>query len=74
MVGCAIAGQGLAYVFESTAREALAAGKLQRVLATACPTLPGLRLYFPSRRQLPMKLRCFVDFWRMLRSNDRFKS
>ena len=71
MVGCALEGLGLAYVFESIARESLAAGKLKRVLSTVCPTLPGLHLYFPSRRQLPMKLRCFVDFWKLLRSNDR---
>lgn len=64
MVGCAIEGLGLAYVFESIARDALAAGKLQRVLRSAAPILPGLHLYFPSRRQLPMKLRCFVDFWK----------
>ena len=64
MVACAIDGLGLGYVFESTARETLASGKLKRVLPAACPTLPGLHLYFPSRRQLPMKLRCFVDFWK----------
>lgn len=71
MVGCALEGLGLAYVLESIARDALATGKLKRVLPAACPTLPGLHLYFPSRRQLPMKLRCFVDFWRRLRSGDR---
>jgi DNA-binding transcriptional LysR family regulator len=64
MVGCAVEGLGLAYVFESIARDALASGQLKRVLPTATPILPGLHLYFPSRRQLPMKLRCFVDFWK----------
>lgn len=63
-VACAVDGLGLGYVFESSAHEALAAGKLKRVLPTACPTLPGLHIYFPSRRQLPMKLRCFIDFWK----------
>lgn len=66
MVGCALEGLGLGYVLESTARQHLAAGRLKRVLPAACPVLPGLHLYFPSRRQLPMKLRCFVDFWRTL--------
>lgn len=66
MVGLALEGVGLAYVFESSAREHLATGKLKRVLTDACPTLPGLQIYFPSRRQLPMKLRCFLDFWRTL--------
>lgn len=70
MVGCAVEGLGLAYVFESIARDALAAGKLKRVLPTATPILPGLHLYFPSRRQLPMKLRCFVDFWKLLRIRE----
>jgi DNA-binding transcriptional LysR family regulator len=74
MVGCALAGLGLAYVLENTAREPIAAGKLKRVLISACPTLPGLHLYFPSRRQLPMKLRCFVDFWRTLRSGGASSS
>jgi DNA-binding transcriptional LysR family regulator len=68
MVGLAVEGVGLAYVFESSARQHLAAGKLKRVLADSCPTLPGLHLYFPSRRQLPMKLRCFIDFWRTVRA------
>jgi DNA-binding transcriptional LysR family regulator len=64
MLGCALEGLGLAYLFESIARDGLAAGKLKRVLPTATPVLPGMHLYFPSRRQLPMKLRCFVDFWK----------
>jgi DNA-binding transcriptional LysR family regulator len=68
MVACATDGLGLGYVFESTAHEALVAGKLKRLLPTACPTLPGLHIYFPSRRQLPMKLRCFVNFWKGARS------
>jgi DNA-binding transcriptional LysR family regulator len=69
MVGCAFEGLGVAYVLESTAREPLASGKLKRVLQAACPTLPGLRIYYPSRRQLPMKLRCFIDFWRALKTD-----
>ena len=68
MVGCALEGLGLAYVLHRTAQDHLASGKLKRVLIPVSPTLPGLHLYFPSRRQLPMKLRCFVDFWRALKS------
>jgi DNA-binding transcriptional LysR family regulator len=68
MVGLALEGLGLAYVFESSARAHLASGKLKRVLTAACPTLPGMHIYFPSRRQLPMKLRCFIDFWRTVRA------
>jgi len=68
MVGCALEGLGLAYVLQRTALDHLASGKLKRVLISASPTLPGLQMYFPSRRQVPMKLRCFIDFWRALKS------
>jgi len=67
MVGCALESLGLAYVLQRTVKDHLATGRLKRVLAAASPTLPGLQIYFPSRRQLPMKLRCFVDFWRSLK-------
>jgi len=69
MVGCALEGLGLAYVLQRTAQDHLVTGKLKRVLAAVSPTLPGLHLYFPSRRQLPMKLRCFVEFWRTLKAS-----
>ncbi len=62
MVECAVQGLGLAYVMQNTARPHLASGALKRVLPAVSPTLPGLHLYYPSRRQLPPKLRCFVDF------------
>ena len=67
MVGCALEGLGLAYVLQRTARDHLDTGQLKRVLVAASPILPGLHMYFPSRRQLPMKLRCFVAFWRSLK-------
>ncbi len=62
MLACALDGLGLAYVFERTARELIRDGALVRVLATSSPVLPGFHLYYPSRRQLPLKLRCFIDF------------
>ncbi len=62
MLECATEGLGLAYVLEGTARQLIANGTLVRVLATSSPVLPGFHLYYPSRRQLPLKLRCFVDF------------
>ena len=69
MVGCALEGLGLAYVLQRTAQDPLATGKLKRVLVAASPTVPGFHMYFPSRRQLPMKLRCFVDFWRSVQAS-----
>jgi DNA-binding transcriptional LysR family regulator len=62
MLSCAAEGLGLAYVLERTARDMLASGALRKVLPEASPVLPGFHLYYPSRRQLPPKLRCFVDF------------
>lgn len=62
MLSCAVTGLGLAYVLEGTARPLIQDGTLVRVLVTASPVLPGFHLYYPTRRQLPLKLRCFVDF------------
>lgn len=62
MLSCATAGLGLAYVLEGTARQLIQDCVLVKVLATSSPILPGFHLYYPSRRQLPLKLRCFVDF------------
>ena len=42
----------------------LASGRLKRVLESACPSFPGLQLYYPSRRQMPAKLRAFIDFYK----------
>jgi DNA-binding transcriptional LysR family regulator len=61
MVGPALDGAGLAYVFEAQVQQHLAAGRLVRVLADWCPFYPGFFLYYPSRRQLPAALRAFVD-------------
>ncbi len=65
MVDSAIAGTGLAYVFEGQVTQPLAEGRLVRVLEDWCPYYPGFFLYYPSRRQLPAALRSFVDFIRM---------
>jgi DNA-binding transcriptional LysR family regulator len=61
MVDAAIEGIGLAYTFEQLALPHIRTGKLKRVLGSFTPTFPGFYLYYPSRRQLPHKLRAFVD-------------
>jgi DNA-binding transcriptional LysR family regulator len=58
----ALYGSGLAYVFEDLVTAPLNEGRLVRVLEDWCPYYPGLYLYYPSRRQLPMPLKAFVDF------------
>jgi DNA-binding transcriptional LysR family regulator len=65
MLDAALAGAGLAFVFEAQAEELIGKRKLIRVLADWCPAYTGFFLYYPSRRQLPAALRAFVDFARV---------
>jgi DNA-binding transcriptional LysR family regulator len=51
LLKAALAGLGLACVFEDQAQEHLDTGQLVRVLADWCPPFPGYHLYYPSRRQ-----------------------
>ncbi len=60
----AIAGQGLAQVFEAAAADDIAAGRLVRLLDAWQPPFPGFHIYYPSRAHLAPKLRAFVDFMR----------
>lgn len=67
MVGPALQGVGLAYVFEDMVTGHLADGRLIQVLANWCPYYPGLHLYYPSRRHVPAPLKAFIDFARSAR-------
>ena len=51
MLAAALAGGGLAYLFEDEVAGHLAAGRLVRVLERWCPRFPGYCIYYPSRRQ-----------------------
>ena len=59
-------GLGLAYAFEPLVAEQLRTGRLQRVLESYAPTVPGFFLYFPSRAQRSPALRLFVEAAREL--------
>jgi DNA-binding transcriptional LysR family regulator len=61
LLGAAVEGVGLAQVPEPMAAEALKAGKLREVLEPFAPTMPGVFLYYPGRRQILPKLRAFID-------------
>lgn len=50
-IDAAEAGLGLVYVPEDSVSDAVAAGRLQRVLTDWCVPFPGYYLYYPSRRQ-----------------------
>ena len=56
----ALAGQGLAFVYEDEAAADIAAGRLTRILAKWCPTFPGYYLYHPSWRQTPPALAALI--------------
>jgi DNA-binding transcriptional LysR family regulator len=57
----ALAGVGLAYVFEPTVRDHIRTGALQWVLPDAAIEESGLFLYFPRRQSEAPKLRAFID-------------
>jgi len=63
----AIAGLGIAYVYEDDARDDIAAGRLVRILEDWCPRLPGYFLYHPSRRQTPPALTALIAALRLQR-------
>ncbi|WEZ84987.1 LysR substrate-binding domain-containing protein [Rhizobium sp. 32-5/1] len=60
----ALAGAGIAYVFEIRVAQELEDGRLVRVLEDWCEPYPGPYLYYPSRRQMRPALRAFIDFFR----------
>ncbi len=61
MLGAAVEGLGLAQLPEPMVAEGLGAGKLVLVLEPLAPVIPGVFLYYPSRRQIMPKLRAFID-------------
>nr|WP_232118531.1 LysR family transcriptional regulator [Luteimonas sp. XNQY3] len=61
MIEAALAGLGIAFVFESSVRDALTARRLVSVLDDWCPGFPGAFLYYPGGRNVPSALRAFLD-------------
>ncbi|MFD2053120.1 LysR family transcriptional regulator [Mesorhizobium calcicola] len=57
----ALAGIGLAYLFEPLVRADIQAGRLVEILREASIDEPGLFLYFPRRASMAPKLRAFID-------------
>lgn len=62
MIQAAKQGLGLTHVMEDLVRGELERGELVRVLEDWCPPFAGFYLYYPSRAQMPLKLRVFIDF------------
>ena len=61
LLGAARDRLGVAQVPEPMAKEAVAAGDLILVLPDQAPTISGVFLYHPGRRQILPKLRAFID-------------
>ena len=57
----ALAGVGLAYLFEPLVRADIEAGRLTELLPEAAIEEAGLFLYFPRRAAMAPKLRAFID-------------
>lgn len=62
----ALAGVGVAYVFEPLARAELSAGRLRQLLPDSAIEEDGLFLYFPRRASQAPKLRAFIETARAL--------
>lgn len=60
----AIAGQGIAHVFDDYARAAIENGTLVELLADWSPKLPSWFLYYPNKRHNSAAMRAFLDFVR----------
>jgi DNA-binding transcriptional LysR family regulator len=54
-------GLGLGYCLDDMAAEAIADGRLIRVLEDWCEPFPGYHIYYPSRRQISPALRLLID-------------
>jgi DNA-binding transcriptional LysR family regulator len=63
-VRAAVDGLGIAYTIEAYVEPFLRSGQLVRVLEDWSPTIEGLFLYYPGRRQVPAALRALIDMIR----------
>lgn len=67
----AIAGQGVAHVFEDYAHAAIEQGVLVEVLRDWSPKLPSWFLYYPNKRHNSAAMLAFLDFVRRSSSGPR---
>ena len=67
MIQLACAGAGLAFGMKETLLPYIARAELVPLLEKFCPPFPGFYLYYPTRHNLPLKLRVLFDYLRMRR-------
>ncbi len=63
-IRAAIDGLALTHMVEPSVRAAIASGQLETVLDDWLPPFDGFYLYYPSRLQVPPKLRVFIEHLR----------
>lgn len=61
MTKLAVAGAGITCGMEESFLPWIGRGELVRILEDYCPPFAGFYLYYPSRRNVPAKLRALVD-------------
>ncbi len=62
MIRLACAGAGLTFGMEETFRPYIASAELIPLLEEFCPPFPGFYLYYPTRRNVPLKLRVLINY------------
>jgi DNA-binding transcriptional LysR family regulator len=65
-------GLGLAYMSDHQTRDAVAQGRLERVLQSFIPVDSGLFLCFPARSQSQLKLKAFIEMARELAAEPAY--
>ena len=68
VIDAALAGLGIAYVFEDAVAAQLASGTLQRVLELCTIRFPGYDFYYANRRQNTPALVAFIEYLRATHS------
>ncbi|QIL80621.1 LysR family transcriptional regulator [Diaphorobacter sp. HDW4A] len=68
IMNAALAGIGLAYIYEDMVTHALSRGELECMLADWCPPTEGFHLYYPGRRHQSPALRVLIE---LLTQNKR---
>ncbi len=71
LLGVARRGVGLAQIPGPLARPGIDSGSLVPVLQALAPQAPGVFLYHPGQRQMPPKLRAFIDHVKAAASSGR---
>ena len=61
LMGAALRGMGLVQAPRPLAEAAIRDGRLEPVLDAFAPSVPGVFLYYPGKRQILPKLRAFID-------------